>query len=211
MLWIVAVWLVTPASLDTVRVWMRRPRLVARGLAVAWLVGYMCLLARHGQTVAPGVEGWLLLGDRGGRLLGGLGALVVAFIMSWIADEAELERAARRLNAAIWLLWIPTLLAQAFPTSIAWFALVLLGWILFFWCWLMMQFALGLYALYRHGRWATIHQIEATGRSDRITETRRELSEQAARTVRPVPRRAEGDVPEVGPSGERERAAEEDP
>lgn len=210
-LWIVAVWLITPASLDSAWAWMRRPRLVARALAVLWLVGYGCLLARYDQNLASAIEAWLLLGDRGGRLLGGLGALVVAFIMSWIAEEAELERAARRLNSSVWMLWIPTLLAQAFPAGIAWFGLVVLGWILFFWCWLMMQLALGLFALSRHGHWATIHRIQAAGRSARIVETRRELSAQAARTVRPMPRRSAGDVPEVGPSGEGECAADEHP
>jgi hypothetical protein len=195
-LWVVGVWRVTPASLLVRWPWMKRPRLFARGLSLMFLLGYACLIGRHviwpGPTVTKTDE-WLLLGDMVGRFLGGIGVMFTAFILCVVAAEAELEAAARRLNAAVWILWFPTLLAQAFPAQVAWFTLVILGMVLFFWGWLVALMLLGIVGLYRHVRWADLLAVDAVGRPGRIVETRRAIDAQVEASIRPMPKH-EGDV-----------------
>ncbi len=191
--WIAAVWLVTPPAIDRRWPLMRNPRLLARGLTLAWIPGYVCLVAQY-MSAAGGPPLALVAGNLAGRFLGGVGVLCVACILSWIAEEAELPTAARRLNAAVWILWFPTLLAQAFPSAMAWFALVPLGIVLCFWAWVMTLMCLGIMELHRHVRWSMIHAIESTERADRIAETRRTMEESIAAAVRPLPRVDEIDV-----------------
>ena len=191
--WIVAVWLVTPASLSKHWRWMAGPRWTARVLSLMWIVGYWCAYARVAAAGAAG--GWgaapvpatVVLGDYGGRLLGGVGAMFVAYILGWVAGEAARIDAARRLNAVVWLLWIPTLLAQAFPGRIAWFTVILLGLVLFFWSWLMALMAMGIGELHQHARWG--HKLApGTGdRAARIERMKRAIDEEVGATVRPLP------------------------
>jgi hypothetical protein len=193
-LWIVAVWLVTPDALARRWPWMRGPRLAARSLAFMWPIGYACLIARYAPSVGSPAHGWLIVGDLAGRLGGGLGVMCVAFMLHHAAEEAELDRAASDLNAALWLLWFPTLLAQLFPASIEWFTLVPLGLVLFFWGWLMALLLRGLLALSRHARWGQRHVAELTGRDERVESARRELDRAVERSIRPLPP-PPGDVP----------------
>ncbi len=192
-LWISAVWLVMPPSVVEKRRWMRRPWIAARVLCFAWLVGYGCLVARYATNPSGLVETALGIGDLGGRALGGIGVLCVAFVLSFLAGEAEMERAERRLNAAVWLLAFPTLLAQAFPEKMAWFTLIPLGMVLFFWCWLMGLLLLGILDLHRHVRWGQREAIVTVDRQRRIDERRADLDAEIAATVRPVPRHG-GDI-----------------
>jgi hypothetical protein len=191
--WIVAVWLVTPRSLLKRWPWMRPFRWVARGLACAWIAGYACVIMTFVQQPAP-IQ-WVIAGNVLGRLLGGVGVMIVAFMLTFVAEEAELEKPTRRLSAAVWLLWLPTAIAQAFPPWIAWFTLVILGFVLFFWGWLMSLLGLALLEMHRHAAWARRHATESVGRQARIDEQRREIDAAVEATVRPVPERSNEDLP----------------
>lgn len=192
--WIVAVWLITPSGLQ--RRWpvLSAPRRIARGLALLWIPGYAGLVLYHLNPTALGAALVVDIANYGGRFGGGVGALFVAFILSWIAEEAELPTVARRLNAAVWILWFPTLLAQAFPIAIAWFTLIPLGLVLFFWAWLMILMGLGAHALSRHARWSEVHALSSRNRADRIAEKRRQMAEAIEKTIRPLPELADDEV-----------------
>jgi hypothetical protein len=185
--WIVAVWMITPRSIGQKWAWLNGPRVAARVLALMWLPGYACLLARYALPASFGGMPALALGDAGGRFFGGIGVMCTAFVLHHIAAEAELPDAARRLSSAMWLLWIPTLLAQAFGVFVPWFVLVLLGLVLGCWAWLMTLMILGVHELYCHVRWSGIHAIEAQGRDDRIKEKRVAIEAEVESTVRPLP------------------------
>jgi hypothetical protein len=193
-MWIVAVWLVTPASIMSERRWMRRPWRAARVLCFFWIVGYGCLIARYATNPVGTAEKLIIAGDVVGRLLGGVGVLCVAFILSYLAGEAELEQADRRLNAAVWLLAFPTLLAQVFPEQMAWFTLIPLGFVLFFWCWLMTLLMLGILDLHRHVRWGQRDTEVSSDRQRRIDEARAEFDAQVESTIRPTSRHP-GEIP----------------
>jgi len=185
--WVVAVWMITPRAIVQKWPWLNVPRVAARVLALMWLPGYACLVARYTLPSTFGGMPELALCDAGGRFLGGIGVMCTAFILHHVAAEAELPAAARRLSAALWLLWIPTLLAQAFGAFIPWFALVLLGMVLGVWAWLMSLLILGVHELYWHVRWAGIHAVETQGRDERIKKKRREIEAEVEATVRPLP------------------------
>ena len=193
-LWVLAVWLVTPASIVDERRWMRKPWIAARVLCFMWLVGYGCLIARYAGNLVGAGETLVTVGDLLGRFLGGIGVLCVAFILSYLAGEAELEQADRRLNAAVWLLAFPTLLAQAFPEQMAWFTLVPLGMVLFFWCWLMTLMLLGILDLHRHVRWGQRETEVSPDRQHRIDQARAEYETEVESTIRPAPR-PPGEIP----------------
>ncbi|NNF44881.1 MAG: hypothetical protein HKO59_01675 [Phycisphaerales bacterium] len=206
--WVLAVWLVTPSSLDRKWAWMPGVRWLARLLAFGWLVGYMSLTARFvlpAGTLAgpgtPGVPDWWMFADFAGRFFGGLSAMSVAFILHMIALDADLPRAAWRANAVVWLLWFPTLLAQAFPDRVAWFTLIPLALVLLAWSWLLVLFALAAYELHRHVKWWSRHQDASIGRVERVQAKRRAMEAEVARQVRPVPTSAADvalDTPEPG-------------
>ena len=150
-----------------------------------WIVGYWCVYVRTG--LAGAAPSGVVIGDLGGRLLGGVGAMFVAFILHWVAEEAELTVAARRLNAVVWLLWAPTLLAQVFPARIAWFTVILLALVLLFWSWLMLLWVLGCLGLYQHARWGHRLAQDTGDRAARVEAKKRAYDDQAAAGVRPLP------------------------
>ena len=100
---------------------------------------------------------------------------------------AERETAARRLNAAVWLLPIATFIPQLFGASVYWFAIPLLIFFLILWVWVMTLFALGLLELYRHVHWTMVLAERLPTSNQRVSETRREMESDLEASIRPLP------------------------
>jgi hypothetical protein len=197
--WTAAAWLVTPRRLTGRRPWMRQLRLFIRVSQPLWVVAYICwFLAIVGGGGA--LETWARLL----RLIAGVGAIVLAFVLSRVAEEAQRETAAWRLNAAVWLLPITTLLPQLFPKSIAWFTLIPLGLVLLLWVWVMLLFALGVLDLQRHVRWSMIHAADQHTRSQRVAEIRAAVEGELEASIRPI-EPPPPDIPLDPPDGGREQ------
>ncbi|MCH8007197.1 MAG: hypothetical protein IH888_13385, partial [Planctomycetes bacterium] len=180
-LWAGASWMVTPRRVAEHWPWMRLPRLFVRFSQVLWPVGYVCwLLAAVTSADVMDTLGRL------SRCMAGAGTIVLAFMLCRVAEEAERENAARRLNAAVWLLPVATLVPQLFPSSIAWFTLVPLGMFLLLWAWVMLLLASGLLELQRHVTWAKVHAEEGHTRRQRIIETHQQIEREVEASIRPL-------------------------
>jgi hypothetical protein len=193
--WTIAVWLITPRRLDRCSPRMRQLRLVIRGTQPLWVAGYVCwLLAIVNSDDQLAVWGRVL------RFGAGVGAVVLAAALCRVAEQAQREQAARRLNAAVWLLPITTLLPQLFPKEMAWFGIAPLGLLLLLWAWVMMLFALGVLELQRHVSWAGAHAAQAHTRSQRVAQTREAVERELEASIRPLPS-SPPDVPLEPPAG----------
>jgi hypothetical protein len=189
LLWAGAAWAMTPRRLLQRWPKVRWLRWFVRGSQLLWPLAYVCWM-----FAALGGENSLALPARGLRLLAGIGAIALAFLLSRVAEQAELEDAARRLNAAAWLLPVATLLPQAFPDRVAWFTLVILTFFLLAWAWVMLLFARGTLEMQRHVSWAMRHTADRAGREERVEAARASLDrdlEASVRTVEP----AEAEIP----------------
>lgn len=190
LIWLIAVWMITPAALDQTWPWMPQVRLLVRLTQALWLVAFVLLAVEQigvGGGALPAVA--LLC-----RTVAGVGALVLAWVLRLIADEAELTDASRRLNAAVWLLPIVVPLTHVFPPLVPWYFLVVLGLFLLASWWVIGTFALATLELQRHVTWSIRHGAERHDRSARVTATREELEAETAAQVRAVPPAAE-DIP----------------
>lgn len=186
--WVIAAWMVTPRSLDRGRPSVAVLRSFARLTQLLWPLGYVLWLIALGSTSRDPY-----VAQRAVRFIAGLGAVVLAFLLSGAAGQAERDNAERRLNAAGWLLPIVSLIPQAFPANIAWFTLVLLAMFLGLWAWVMTLLALGLLELQRHVAWAETHAADLRTRPDRIAQTRAEADRRLEEQIRPLG----PDLPEV--------------
>jgi hypothetical protein len=199
--WAAAVWLITPPRIVHRSPELAPARRAARVLAPAFAAGYACIIARELAPAGSSLESWLDAGNMLGRLLGGAGAMILAFVLTVVAGDVERPDAARRFNAVAWILWVPTLLAQAFRASITWIDLIVLAMVLLFWTWLMALFILGMRELWAHAHWAHVLTFGVSGRAARIDQTRCELDAAAAAAIRPLP----GTGDDVGLEGPRPR------
>lgn len=188
--WAVAAWRITPASLGRRWMFMGRLRWVVRVSQLFWPVAYAAWIL--GRATAPSV---LLFWATSLRFLAGLGAIVLALMLVPVATAAHRETAARRLNAVVWLLPILTLLPQAFPRSIAWIFLVPLGMLLLLWAWVMILYAMGLGELHRHVRWTMLEANVLASRDERVSETRQAIERELAASARPPPPPPLPDIP----------------
>ncbi len=109
-LWACAAWALTPARLGRDHPRLRLLQILVRASQLMWPVACACRLVGVLRD-----EDWLF--DLGGflRLPAACGAILLAWQLWWLAERAQRENAARRLNAAVWLLAPVTLLPQVFP------------------------------------------------------------------------------------------------
>lgn len=180
--WTVAALLLTPPRLDRHWSWMRPVRRVIRVSQPLWVAGYLCWLMGAGNSSDLLIDAGRVL-----RLVAGVGAVMLAFVLCRIARTVEREDAARRLNAAVWLLPIATLLPQLFRGSVAWFTLIPFFLLLLLWAWTMTLFARGVLELQRHVSWSMIHAAESRMRDQRVAETRAAADSEIEASIRPVP------------------------
>jgi len=191
--WTLAAWLITPPALDDAWPKLRRMRLAGRWLELLWLPAWACLIV---WLALPGAgRGHVLfLLSLTGRAAAGVGLLLLIFILLRIAEAAELERPARRLNLALWFLPIATVFLLVIPVQITWSSLLLFGplaalfiVILLFWGWALFMVLSSLFAMYQHVCWTQIHAGRTVGRPLRIERKRRAFDEKTEATIRPVP------------------------
>ncbi|TVQ55893.1 MAG: hypothetical protein EA377_02825 [Phycisphaerales bacterium] len=188
--WVAAVWKVTPPDLDTLLPKWRRIRQTARLLAWAWLPGAVILLINsYGVT-----EEVLLLAGSACRLIGGIGVLVVGVWLYRLAEDAELEKEHHRINLAVWVLPLPTLLLAVVSGPMAWFAVIPLTLVYIVWVWGMLLYAVAAFGMGQHVRWAMRYSLEQMEREERIKARKKKLEEEAAGRVRET-RSGEGDIP----------------
>jgi hypothetical protein len=179
--WTIAAWLATPALLDERWPWMRPLRYAVRASQPLWVIGCVVWLI----AVADGNDALNAWG-RLVRLVAGVGAIALAFLLRGVAEALEREDIARRLNAVVWLLPFVTVLPQFFPSRLAWYELVVLFCMLLLWAWVMALFALGVLALQRHLRWSRTHALARQSRHLRVAETREAMQKEADAKVRPI-------------------------
>lgn len=160
---------------------MRAPGLFVRLTQPLWVAAYVCwLVAVVNSSDSLDVLSRVL------RAVAGIGAIVLAYMLGRMAQDAQRETAARRLNAVVWLLPVATLIVQVFPKEIAWFTLIPLGFFLLLWAWVMIVFALGVLELQRHITWAGVHTGDELTRSQRVADTRRDVEREVEAAIRPV-------------------------
>ncbi len=181
-LWVVAAWLVTPPVLGHRWILMGSLRWVVRGSQLLWPAAYACWMYGLAAQIDAAVMWGRVL-----RAMGGLGAILLALMLMPVAMAAHREVAARRLNAAVWLLPILTLLPQPFVGNIPWFWLVPLAVVLLLWAWVMMLYALGVGEMQRHVSWTMSEADRLMTRDERIARMRQEIDRDLAASVRPPP------------------------
>jgi hypothetical protein len=118
----------------------------------------------------------------------------MALLMS-LAAQAELEDAARRIWRALWLIVLPTLILAAIPSSIPWVALILVAGPLILWCAVVAMIGLSAWQMYQHVNWDLRMSFDRSARTHRMAETRRDMEQDVAATVRPVRPVASKDLP----------------
>lgn len=180
--WAGAAWALTPRRLGLAHPPLRTVGRLVRVSQLLWPVAYVCWLV----SLFRDDEGWYNLG-RLMRLVAGAGAILLAWELWWLAERAEREHAARRLNIVVWLLAPVTLLPQVFPQWMPWYLLTPLGIFLLLWVWVMLLYALGVLELHRHVRWAMADQAGMPSRNQRVAQTRQALERQVERSLRPLP------------------------
>ena len=121
------------------------------------------------------------------RFLAGLGVVVLAFILHFLATECEEDDAARRLNSVVWLLIPLSLLPQMLAGSIPWFAMAIQLIFVGAWVWIMWLFILGVVRLQRHAAWSLKDTVSEHGREERIAEKRAEFDREVEARIRAAP------------------------
>jgi len=216
--WAVTAWFVLPARLGVIWPWSRGWRRFALATQWLWIAGYLAWMLAEFGTFTAGQTTMLMTGQIIARFIAGVGALVLVFLVRHVAEEAEIETAARRLNFALWLLPIVTPIAMligfVYPTTIPsaqrnpWglvHVIFVLPPVVFTlaWAWLMALLALGLWQMQRYTYWVKRIALQMEGRDERIAEKRRQLQKVAEAQVRALPEKehedeAEDIVPEEG-------------
>jgi hypothetical protein len=208
--WIVASACMLPTRLAHVWPWMASWRGFVLATQWLWVIGYGAAVFHRFGSFSGGVASLLLTMEVIAWLVAGVGALVFVFLMRHVAEEAELEPAASRLNLALWLLPIaaPLVIVTTllFPASmgslprspwglVSLYLVVPPAIMLAAWAWLMILLALGFWQMQRHTYWVRRLAVEAEGRDERIVEKRRQLERQAGGQVRALPEHEdEGDI-----------------
>lgn len=186
--WVVATWMIATPAIAERRRWARLAVGVARWGSLAWLPVYALLLIRDFSPAAALATHDLL---RGGAILLRLpaGAAAVAFIalLRVLAEDSDLDDAARRLNSAAWLVAFPTVILVLLPRSITWIAAILVFLVLVAWTWAMIVLLLALVQMESHVRWSSRIAAEAHDREGRIAERRREFDRAVRGRIRSLP------------------------
>ncbi len=203
--WIVAVWLVTPADVGRPEHWRRSLRGLVRQSQFLWLAGYAAWALALGPMAGTGGEAAAHVVSLACRGFAGAGALGLAVLLQPVAKSAELDDAARRLNVAVWLLPVPSILLALVPGIVAWFTLTLIVMLMLLpWGWLMLVYIRGLLEMHRCVSWWLGHSAVSHTRTQRITQARAAADEQLGASVRPLPPQ-EPDLPLEPGSGENVR------
>jgi hypothetical protein len=204
--WVIAVPMLLPHRLCEQWPWMHGARQYVLWTQLLWIVGYSLWSIR----LFGGGGAGLVVVDHVARFVAGSGVIVLAVILRHVAEEAELDVAERRLNAAVYFLPITAVVAKVlgmfFPTTLATstqepttlvlvIALLPATLSLGFWWLILALLAHGLDCLRRHVNWIGRHALEAGTRDQRLAERRAAIDRDVESTIRSPPVRPEGDIP----------------
>ncbi len=186
--WIVVVWLVTPPEVGGPEHWRRSLRALVRQSQFLWLAGYAAWVLALGPMAGTGGEVAAHVVSLACRGVAGAGALGLAVLLQPVAAAAELDDAERRLNAAVWLLPVPSILLALVPGIVAWFTLTLIVMLMLLpWGWFMLLYIRGLLEMHRCVSWWLGHSAVSHTRTQRVTQARAAADEQLRASVRPLP------------------------
>jgi hypothetical protein len=192
--WCNGVWLITPKELEQYGQPMTTARRAARILALAWPVAFLgvLLLDTTGNTsqATLGFQAWQI-----GRTIGGIGVLVLLYLLALPAYDAARDDVSKWLITAFWGLLFLSPFIGLIPRGIA---PVEAGWVFYgflavfivVWAILAAIAVLCLFALYQTAAWKGGHLSRFGARSERIRETRADMDREVAARIRPL-----GDAP----------------
>ena len=194
-LWAIAVPMLLPPTSASASSGIRHLERAIRTGTMLFLLGSASLLVARFRwfSIVPEalVEGSQMLL----RLLGAVSVALLAWRLSQVAEDEELDDTARRARAVAVLGLLPTLMIQVFPAQMEWYALVPLSFLLFWWGWLLIWLALVLRDLGGHLSWAGRIQRSQVHRQQRVDELRDELTREANERVRDLPHPKDDDLP----------------
>lgn len=193
--WIAGVLMMTDRRLDAPYPRLRWMRIWTRRSQVLWLPAYGLWLIAAAANQAGNALPLVYAASVVLRGAAAVGAFGFAILLMRIAEDAGLERAARRINLAIWMLPLPTLILALIPSTILWISLFLVAIPLLIWCWYVLVWGRAVLEMERHVSWALRLAADAPRRLARMAETRRELDEDVAARVRPTPKGPAEDLP----------------
>ncbi len=203
--WITGVWLITPPDMAGPEAWRRKLRGAVRWSQWLWLFGYVWWIVAAGTPTGSGAQTLAYVASIACRAVAGVGALGLAVLLAPVAEAAELEDASRRLNAAVWLLPIPSILLALVPLIVPWIFIVLIAMLLLLpWGWFMWLYARSLLEMQRCVSWWLGQSAVSHTRTQRITKARAAADEQLRASVRPPPPQ-EPDLPLEPRTGENAR------
>jgi hypothetical protein len=186
--WIWGVWHITPPDIAGGAAWRSRLRGAVRWSQWLWLIGYACWMANLNAAAGTPVETAGYVGSLACRAVAGAGALGLAVLLQPVAAAAELDDAARHLNAAVWLLPLPSILLALIPSNVPWIFIVLMVMLLLLpWAWSMTLYARGLHEMYGCVSWWLGHSAVSPMRTQRVAQARAAADEQLRASVRPPP------------------------
>lgn len=196
----VGTWLILPADIDNMHPKLRGVRLLARWGQVLWGPGFLCAWLRTVPYAQTTTADRLVLPDYACRAVAGLAVVCAALVMLRIAEEAFLERAARRFNIVVWVLPILSIfMAATIPSqSMPWIVLFVVAVPTLAWLALLLAFAQGFWDVHAALAWNRRAHAVSLGREGRVAETRAELDAAARSQIRPIAS-SDGNAPLDGP------------
>jgi hypothetical protein len=188
--WCIGVWMITPKALELYGQPMHTARRAARILALAWPVAFVgyCIFDTAGGT------GTASLGFQAaqiGRSLGGVGVLVVLYMLVLPAYDAGNDDISKWLITAFWgLLFLSPLVGFVprgiAPTEFGWVVYGFLAVFIVTWAIIAAIAVTCLWVLHRAATWKSGHLATVGQRDERIRETRAEIDREVVEKIRPL-------------------------
>jgi len=185
--WAAGTWLLLSKRLDAHNPNWRVPRLIARWTQMFFPISLGLWLLAATQSANVGASSTLLKLELALTILGYLGAIGLVLTLHRLACGAELDTSARRINLAMWMLSIPSLILMTIPDQVFWVSLLLIGPVVLVWCWFVLMLGRGVLTMQRHVSWSLRLAQDAPLRSQRVADTRRELDAAVRAQIRTTP------------------------
>ncbi|MCI0363701.1 MAG: hypothetical protein L0219_07440 [Phycisphaerales bacterium] len=187
MAWCVGVWLLTPSRLQKNHPRLRWVRRSARFTQPLWptaaVLWTLALLVFPSTPAGDSLMFWASLC----QIVSMLGTIAFGAWMVVLAEDAGLDEASARINLSLWVVPILTVPVSLIPWYLRFFALAFILVLLLPWAWYLVQFSRGIWEMRQHVSWALKLGKFSYDRAQRIRETRQELDEEVAASIRPLP------------------------
>ncbi len=193
--WSAGAILALPRRLDAIAPRRRWLRIFARWSQIAWPIAMLLwLLAVTRYAFTPPADR-LMYWSYMLSAFAGMGWLLLAFVLQQMSDESELDEAPRRIGLAIYVVPVLAIVMFIAPLDARFFVLALIAPIVLAWGWYCVGFALGVWEMRQQVAWSLRMAADTGDREHRILEKRKELDDEAVRSV--------GDVPTAAPDARR--------